>query len=82
MTTCPQLYDMPYNRKGHARLCLCRLTGQTCLVDSGEGTHCTRRIWYDARIMSGVGFGAAMGQDVKELRAQVPLPLDLSARCG
>jgi len=59
MNTCPQLYDLPYNRKGHAKLMLCRLTGQACLIDSGEGLHCTRRIWYDAQIMSKVGFGAA-----------------------
>jgi hypothetical protein len=73
MTTCAQLYDAPYDRKGHAKLMLCRLTGQPCLVDSGEGTHCTRRIWYDAQIMQKVGLGAAVGQNVKALRSQVPL---------
>jgi hypothetical protein len=73
MRICPQLYDAPYNRKGHAHLMLCRITGQTCLVDSGEGEHCTRRIWYDAQIMQKVGLGAAMGQAVKALRSQVPL---------
>jgi len=65
--TCPQLY------KGHAKLSLCRLTGQTCWSDAGSGEHCTRRIWYDAQIMQKVGLGAAMGQDVKKLRSQVPL---------
>ena len=56
---CPQLYDAPYNRRGHAKLCLCRLTGQPCLIDSGDGEHCARRIWYDVQIMNKVGFAAA-----------------------
>jgi len=73
MKRCPQLYDAPYNRKGHAKLNLCRLTGQSCFVDSGDGLHCTRRMWYDAQIMSKVGLGAAVGQDVKALRVQKPL---------
>jgi len=70
---CPQLYDAPYNRKGHAKLMQCHLTGQSCLVDSGDGEHCTRRIWHDAQVMNKVGFGAAVGQDIKALRAQLPL---------
>ena len=73
MTTCPQLYDAPHNRKGHAKLCLCRLTGQPCFIDSGDGEHCTRRIWHDAQIMKKVGFGAA---------AETPLSSRLVRRYG
>ena len=73
LMTCPQLYDAPYNRKGHAKLMLCRLTGQSCLVDSGEGRRCTRRIWYDAQIMKKVGFGAAVELPKPVLDRQDPL---------
>jgi len=54
--TCPQLYDVlsPRRSRGNKWL-LCRVTGQTCLVDSGDGEHCMRRIWWDGQQAKAVG---------------------------
>jgi hypothetical protein len=63
---CPQLYDViswGKGRKSHNRYYLCRLTGQACLVDSGEGEHCMRRIWYDGEIARKSGMVKCLRQN-------------------